>query len=479
MQNPKIAVIGGGISGLSAARKLQELLGKSALPHEVIVFESSDRVGGVIRTTSELGCLTEEGPDSFITQKPWALDLCRSLDMEHELLGTREEKRMTMVVKNGKLHQLPDGFILMAPTRLDSFLFSPLFSIGAKIRMGMEFFIAPDTSKDDETLADFVRRRLGKEALERVAQPMISGIYAADPECLSLKATMPRFLEMERNNGGVLRSLIASRNYSAGGDSGARYSLFMTPRKGMSRIIERLSERLAPGTIATGREIERITPQVSGYRLVDTAGSVCEAAAVIIATPAHKASSLLVETDRALSENLASIRTASTAVINLLFRKDDLPSEPNAVGFVVPAVERLSMIACTFSSLKFDGRSSKDVFALRVFAGGELNPEILEHDDRALINMVEQDLRNLLGISTRPVHSTVCRHLGKMPQFDLGHLELAERIHSRASRFPGLALAGNSYRGIGVPDCIKSGESAAERIFGQLEKSMTCRRQSA
>lgn len=465
----RVVIVGGGIAGLAAAHRLIERASGGGSRLEITVLDSASRPGGVIETRTEMGCLLETGPDAFITQKPAALELVKRLGLEGELVNTNSEKRVTMIVSRGRIHPLPEGFMMLAPSRVRPFLVSPIISPAGKLRMALEFFLPPAQEVDDESLADFVRRRLGSEALARIAQPMVSGIYTADPERLSLRATMPRFLDMERE-GGILRTLLRTRR-NADASAGARYSMFVTPRGGLGQLIDRLVGELPDRTVRTGTTISRLDrgQQKEGrFRLQAANQQSFEADAVILAVPAHQAAGLVSDLDLNLSSLLGSIRFASSAVLNLIYSKESIKSGLDGFGFVVPAVENLSMLACTFSSIKFPHRAPAELIALRVFLGGELQGELLDLTDSEIERRVALDLHRLLDISARPLFGQTTRHMNAMPQYDVGHLDLVGKIMHRLENQPGLEVAGNSYYGIGIPDCVASGESAADRIYSYL-----------
>jgi oxygen-dependent protoporphyrinogen oxidase len=463
---PRIAVIGGGITGLAAAHRLIELGAEKQRPPLVSLFEASGRIGGVITTERRDGFVIEWGPDSFLSEKPWGLQLSERLGLDPEIIGTREEWRRTYVVHGGRLHPLPDGFLLLAPTRLWPLLTSPLFSWPGKLRMAMDLFL-PRGDAGDESLASFVRRRLGREALERVAQPLVGGIYTADPERLSLAATMPRFLEMEREHRSVIAAMWRQQRQAAlqTRTSGARWSLFVSFRQGMQSLVDRLGQRLPEGTIRLRTPIRTIERGGSGWRL--NGSEPCDAA--IVATPAHASAELLRSAAPALAAELEAIPYASSITVNLVYRREEIPHPLDGFGFVVPHVEGRKIIACSFSSFKYSGRAPAELVLLRAFAGGALQPELFALDDEAIEDTVRSELRALLGIVAEPLLKRIARYLSSMPQYHVGHLERLARIEQHLKSLPGLALAGGAYRGVGIPDCIHSGETAAAAILKALQ----------
>jgi oxygen-dependent protoporphyrinogen oxidase len=468
----RIAIIGGGITGLSAAHRLLELGSKSKARPEVLLFEGRNKLGGVISTKRACNFLIEEGPDSFITTKPWALNLSRRLGLERELITTNEENRRTYVVKQGRLIYVPDGFLMLAPTRLLSFLASPLFTWRGKLRAALETVLPRRSSQGDESLASFVTRRFGREMLDLAAQPLVSGIYTADPQTLSLKATFPQFLELEQKHGSVIRALIRDqnkRNSSRSGESGARYSLFMSFKEGMETLVQKLASSLPRKSLKLGQTVKRLEPSKGVWTLTTDQGNMVGADGVIIALASNKAYKLLEGFDSRLANELSQIKYESSVVINLAYNLKDISHNLNGFGFVVPTVERRPILACSFSSLKFKERAPEGRVLLRCFMGGASNPEIYERDDNWLIKAAHEELCELLGVGDKPVLKMVSRYYQSMPQYLVGHLDLVAKIRERASKHKSLELAGNAYGGVGIPDCTNSGEMAAEKLFNNLK----------
>jgi protoporphyrinogen/coproporphyrinogen III oxidase len=462
----KLAVVGGGIAGLAAAHRAVEMARERGLTLELALFEAGDRVGGTIQTERHEGFLVEYGPDSFLSEKPWALALCRRLGIEDRLIRTDDRFRRTYVAFRGRLHLLPDGFQLLAPTRLGPFVRSGLFSWPGKLRMAMDL-VLPRGGDPDESLGGFVSRRLGREALERVAQPLVAGIYTADPDALSLAATMPRFLELERRERSVILGLWRTARRApaeAAGASGARWSLFVTFADGMEEFVRALAGRLPSDAIRLKERVASVTREGEGWRLGKADGSAAVADGVIIATESHQAGRMLRYTDPSLSHLLDGIAYASSATVTLGWRRADIPHPLDGFGFVVPQVERRPIIACTFSSVKYRGRAPDGFALLRVFVGGALNEAILDGDDETLSRVARAELGELLGIQAPPLFSRVSRYPKAMPQYHVGHLARVEAIEGCLRAHPGLALAGGAYRGVGIADCVHSGEDAAARM---------------
>lgn len=465
---PRIAVIGGGISGLAAAHRLLERAAGENRRLDIRLFEASRRLGGVIATEQAGDFLIESGPDSFLSEKPWALGLAQRLGLTDELIGTREDLRRTYIVHGGKLHPLPEGFLLLAPTRFAPLVASPLFSWPAKMRMALDLVLPRRTDAGDESLQAFVERRLGRQVLERVAQPLVGGIYTADPAHLSLQATMPRFIEMEREHRSVIWAMWQQqRRAAASPSSGARWSLFVSFKGGMQTLVEHLARRMPEGLLQVGQPVEALARRDDGRW---TCGRDELWDAVVVATPAHAAARIVRDVAPELATELGAIAYASTAIVNLVYRREDIPHPLNGFGFVVPAIEGRTILAGTFSSLKYEGRAPSEWVLIRAFVGGALQPQLLEQDDERMERSVRGELQALLGSTAEPRLRRIARWNNSMPQYHVGHVQRRERISRLVALLPGLALAGNAYQGVGIPDCVHSGEQAADALFSHVFK---------
>jgi protoporphyrinogen/coproporphyrinogen III oxidase len=464
----RVVVVGGGISGLAAAFHLRELSSARDLPLEVILLEAGARAGGALHTIARDGFVLEAGADSFISDKTDALDLAEQLGLEAELVGTLEAHRRAFVVHQGKLFEVPRGFTLLAPSLAVPILESPLFTIQGKLRILVERFVGARREGGDESLAAFTRRRFGAEALERLVQPLAGGVYVADPETLSMRACFARFVAMEREYGSLTRALSAARKKPSGGTQGVRWNLFLSFRDGIATLVHALERNLA-GSIRFGAEAAEISRhRPDRWTVAMRDGSTIEAAGVICAAPAYAAARLLKASIPPLSRVLAEIEYASSATVNLAYDAAVMRGLPDGFGVLVPAVERRRIVALSFSSLKFLNRAPADKFLLRAFLGGALNPEMMRLEAEAMVDVVREELRDLLGIRSAPLFTHVWRWLDSMPQYKLGHLERVAAIESQTAALSGFALAGAAYRGVGIPDCIRSGKLAAETIFSQL-----------
>jgi protoporphyrinogen/coproporphyrinogen III oxidase len=480
---PLVVIIGAGISGLTAAYRLSEMFKRRGKKINIKVIERSNKAGGVIDTQKISGALFERGPESFLSSKAAIMELIADLGLEQNLIESSATCRKTLIASRGRLHALPEGFVLFAPTSMSSMAFSPLFSWPGKMRMSLDLLIPKRKSGSDESLAHFVKRRLGQEALDRLAEPLISGIYSGTPEVLSASATVPTLHELEQEFGSVIGGLWArsraakqarprakqmksaqafapNAEKNASGQPSAKLAArFLTFDKGMQLLVDALIARLPPDTIELSAPVRKISPGMSRrwqVRLIDN--SAIDADAVIVATTAIQAAGLLDEVDAVLAKKLAAVPYNGAFVVNALFKRSDLPAEMNSSGFVVPRIENRVLRACTFSSLKFAGRSSQDTLAIRLYARDAAEPPQL------LIAGMIKDLQEFLGFTAQPLLIEAVTHEKAMPQYAVGHAARLKELASLANAIPGLALAGNAYLGIGVPDCIASGDNAARKI---------------
>jgi protoporphyrinogen/coproporphyrinogen III oxidase len=474
----RVAVIGGGISGLAAAVQLQQ--SDPTLSWQL--FEAEDRFGGVLQTERRDGYLIEQSADMFTTQEPWAVQLCEQFGLADQLIPTDESRRRAFVLRRGKLHPVPLGFSLLQPQRLASIVNTPLLSWRGKLRMLAEYLQPARRNEEDESLADFSRRRFGAEAFDRLIQPLVGGIYTADPEKLSMQATLNRFLVMEREHGGLIRATLAARKRRDPGKSaerqasGARYGLFLTPREGLESLVESLVQSLPATSLQAGCRVVQVARDPRGmWRVEFQRGGRAEREVeveyfegLILATPASHAARLLQPVHAELSRGLQGIPLAGAAVVMAGFRKDQIRHPLNGFGFVVPLIERRKILSASFASIKFPGRAPEGEVLIRIFVGGACQPELLERSDAEIERMALDDLADIMGIQGEPRFSLLRRWHGTMPQYHLGHRERVQQIERDAASLPQLQLAGNAYHGVGIPFCIQSGRQAAERLLGQL-----------
>jgi oxygen-dependent protoporphyrinogen oxidase len=466
---PRVTVVGAGISGLSAAHHVRELAHERGLSLEVVVLESSERVGGSIRTERIDGCLIEGGPDALLAGKRGAVELCDRLGLGDEVAHLHSPETGTRILHRGRLRSLPRGFLMMAPTRLWPMLGSPLFSPRGKVRMAAERFVpARPEGAGDESLASFVTRRFGREALERAAEPIVASLFTADAERLSVEAVMPRFVEAERRHGSVTRAFGRARRAQPGGPAHSGHGRFAYLRGGLGRIVEALVARLPPDAIRTGVEIERVGRDTgAGFRVAMRAGAD-ETDAVVMACPAHAAARLIAHHDSQLAAELGALRYASCATASLVYDRGSLRAPLDGFGFFVPRIEQRRLLACSFVSVKFRDRAPSDRVLLRAFLGGVLHPEIADRDDAEIARIADSELRDILGIRGPALLSRTHRFPAAMPQYEVGWPRRLEAIRERVDAHDGLFLAGGSVGAFGLPDCISSGERAAREVVDYL-----------
>lgn len=461
----RVAIIGGGITGLAAAHRLVEL-NPACQP---LLLERQSRLGGVLDTIHEGGLQVEQSADNFITTVPWGVELCKRLGLNDQLVQTNPAYRQTFVVRKGRLHKLPDGFLMMAPTRLWPLAVTPLLSFRGKMRAALEYFIPPRKDDSDESMASFVRRRWGREVFERLVEPLVSAVYAADLEKLSVKATLSRFPDMERQYGSLIRAMryqMASKRKSES-QSGPRYSLFVTLRHGLSSLVKALAQTLPAGSVRLNAEVVQIQRGINGgWKLLLSDGTFEQCDALILATPAHMAARLLEPFDSELAAGLSGIPYSGTAIVSVAYDRPQIGHSLDGMGVVIPAVEQSVILGCSFVSQKYPHRAPPGQALLRAFVGGAGRPELAGMDDAELRPLVLAELARLLDIRAEPTYCHIAHWPETMPQYHVGHRQRIQRIEDRLHRLPGIQLAGNAYHGVGLPECIASGEQAAQRLLG-------------
>ena len=462
-----VAVIGGGVAGLSTAYHLQQ---QAAAGVTYSLLESAPHWGGKIVTDRVGGFVVEGGPDSFITQKPAALRLCRELGLEERLVGTNDTcRRKVYVLIGGRLRPLPDGVMLIIPTKFTPFITSPLISLPAKLRMGLDLVIPRRREDGDESLASFIRRRLGQEALDKIAEPLMAGIHVSDAERQSLAGTFPRFTEMERKHRSLIKGMLSEMR-QARRRVGPRLPLFMTLRGGLQELVETIVGRLAGDLRLNSRvvRLERLAGEAAaptGYRVHTEDGATLRADALVLATPSYAAAELLQPLHPALADQLRAVRYVSTATLSLGYRRVEFEHPLDGFGFVVPRREPTRLMACTWTSTKFSHRAPDDCVLLRVFLGGPHKESLVDLDDAAILDLVYSELRCIMGVSAKPMMTRLYRWHQANPQYDVGHLQRIDEIDQLAVTMPGLYLTGSAYRGVGIPDCIGQGRNTAQAIL--------------
>jgi oxygen-dependent protoporphyrinogen oxidase len=458
----RIAIVGGGISGLSAAITLEDY--RRAGTVDYAVYESASRFGGVLVSERQDGCLIEGGPDSFLTEKPWASELCRQVGLGDELIGSNDAERKTYILVKGKLEVIPDGLMFMVPTKILPSVLSPLFSSATKLRMMREYFHPPRQAEADESVAAFVERHYGPEMVDRLADPLLSGVYGGEAAHLSVRAVLPRFAEMEAKHGSLGRAMMAARKKMAQVAKVPPRPLFTSLKDGMQTLVDAVLSRLSPDALHANTLVQAVQAQDSGWVVSAGYGSD-QFDAVIIATPAQTAAKLVNMVSPALATELAAIDYSSSITVILAYDETVRRSLPAGFGFLVPRSEGRQMLAATFVHNKFPHRAPQNRALLRCFIGGKNAAQSLEQSNEEILTTIRRELGEILDLPVEPLFARVFRWKSAMAQYGVGHLERLKRIDEHLSALPGLALAGNGYSGIGVPDCVRSGKQAAERVL--------------
>lgn len=463
----KLTIIGGGIAGLSAAYYATKKIPNA----QITLIESSNRWGGKITTDraafDDGQFIIEGGPDTFLATKPYATALCKELGLGERLHGTNPNQRNTYVLNRGRLLPLPDGLAMMIPADIPSILRSDLISWFGKARMGLDFLLPAKSPNGDESLGAFVSRRLGRAAYENLIEPLMSGIYAGDGDQLSLASTFPYLRDLELKHGSLARGAISMRKKMSGNGQkvqGSR-SAFLTPTTGLAEILEALVKHLQAGKVdlRPNTSVSRISNINSRYLVELEDGSGLDSDSVILATPAPTSGTLLASVDPSLASVLQSIPYTSTATVSLAYRQSDLPRPLDGYGYVIPRREGRRALACTWTSTKFPHRAPDGYALIRIFVGRA--GQDIPGDENDLLELAKEEMNLTLGITAAPILSRVFMWEKAMPQYNLGHPEKLAQIDSALEKYPGLALAGNGYHGIGIPDCIHSGELAVDKIL--------------
>ena len=456
----RVVVVGGGIAGLAALRRLAATLPDA----ELLLVEAEERLGGKL-LTERAGCFVIEGAaDSFLSRKERGVGLVEELGLEDELVGRRPEHERTFVRRGGELFPLPTGLTGTIPTNLDALSESDLLSPAGRDRLAAEPEIPVLAGTDDESIAAFVTRRRGREAYDALVEPLRTGIFGGDGEHVSRRATCPGLRTLELEHGSVLRGLLAPT-----AETQARYPAFVSLRAGMGRLVERLADRIGAARVLLGRRVDALHSRPTGYELGLDGGELVGADAVVLAVPAFAAAPLVAELDGSLASELGSIPYASSAIVTLAYPGEHVASPLAGYGYIVPRTEGSDILACTWTSSKWEGRSPAGDALLRVYVGRHGRPDVTLLDDDALVALARDEV-DFLGVVGAPLLTRIHRWPRGMPQYVLGHPERVERIEAAVAAHPGLALAGAAYRGVGIPDCILSGEDAAGAVASALER---------
>ena len=473
-QQPRIAIIGAGISGLSTAWYLEKLLPNA----HVDVFESTQQVGGVIQTTYADPFLTELGADNFATLIPDALQMVEEMGIRDQFISPKADHRIAQVVRNGKVVPIPNGFSLMQPTRLSSVLTTPVLSPTGRLRLISEYFVKQRSSDQDESVEAFAVRRLGRECFDRLVEPIVSGIFTARAESLSMQAAMPQFVAMEREFGGLIRAAIAKRKNRSRSDrsareaSGARYDQFLAPKQGMSWWLNHIASSLR-NPVQLGQRVVQLSKTTENAWSLRTKPSVernhadCmheRYHAVCLALPSLRSAELLKTTHPIVSERLERIPYASSAVAVLAVQRSEIHPNAFCFGVVVPKLEHRDCLAISLASEKYEGRCPPDLVLARVFMGGAIRPELMDKSDDELLGIARKEVKELLGATSLPHWQTVIRWNEAMPQYLVGHPQLVASIRQSLAEEPSLRLIGNAFDGVGIPQCVRLARQTAEHF---------------
>lgn len=445
-------IIGGGISGLSTAY----YLAKRNLPSTIV--ESRPRLGGVIQTDHVHGCTLESGPDSFLSVKPAALELIRDLGLSADVIGSNDHLRVTFVRRNGRLVPLPDGLMMMVPTKILPLVTTPLLSWGTKLRMGLELLRAPKPRAEDESVADFVREHYGQEAVDYLAEPLLSGIYGGDPTQLSVRAVLPRFVELSQRYGSLTKGVLAAR-----GKAPSPGPLFRTLKGGLGQLVDAVANAIRPHNNIVHGRAQSVERTATGFR-VRLESDWIDAGHLVLACEAHSAAGLISNLDPASSGLLDTVGYSSSMIVALGFDAADFARKPAGFGFLVPKKERRRLVALTWVGTKFSHRVAEDKIVARCFLGGMDDAGVLAESDDAILAGVLRELRDIAGVTATPRFTRITRWPRSMAQYLVGHPARMAQLRERVAAIPNLHLAGNAYDGIGIPDCIRLGRAAAERI---------------
>jgi oxygen-dependent protoporphyrinogen oxidase len=463
----RVAIVGGGISGLTTAFYLEQERRRGA-PIEFVLFEAEPRFGGVIQTERVEGCIIEAGPDSFLSSKPWARELCDDLRLSSQLIGSRDEERKTYILVDGRLEPIPPGMQMMAPTKFRAVLASRLFSRRTKFAMLREYLSPPASlaADDDESVASFISRHFTSEVVDRLADPLLSGIYGGDAAVLSARATLPQMMDSECRYRSLIRGALAARTSPKKGTP--PQSLFTAMRDGMQRIVEVIVRQLPRETLRCSRRVEALRTSESGWQIT-SAGATEDFDQVILALPAHATAKLMEGIPSAFRvvEILGEFSYTSAVTVALAYPTGEVKLPPG-FGFLVPRGEARRMIACTFIHNKFENRAPEGTALLRAFLGGARDAEVLDLSDTEIVEIVRRELREILNVTAEPRLIRVFKSYKAMPQYEVGHLLRIARLEMHIQRLPGLHLTGNAYHGIGIPDCVRSGRSAADAIMRRM-----------
>jgi oxygen-dependent protoporphyrinogen oxidase len=460
----RIAVVGGGIAGLAAAYELTKHARKRKLDLSLDIYESRDRLGGVILTEREGDYVLDAGPDAILTLKPAALQLCRELGLEEEIIPTRDEHRGVALYSRGKLRALPYGTGSSTLRKLEAYVTSGVVSWGAKLRMGADLLLPRGRAPEDESMADFFGRRLGREAVERIIDPLIAGIYSGDPYRLSIYSTFPRFPQLVAKKRSLLLSMLKAPQSSR--SDGRTLPVFCSLREGLGQLVEELIYHLDDSQIVLGSDIRSVRKTAAGYAVLTEGGEHDGYSDVVLSIPAWATARVLSDEFASLKALMGSVRYVSSGTVFFAYRRSDLGDRLRGYGFLVPNCEGRRINGATWITNKFQHRSPEDGFLVRCFVGGDRTAEQLEMDDEVLVRVCREELRDIAGLTAEPIFNRVYRWKQSNPQYDVGHAARSREIDAELAKHQGLHVTGSGFRGIGLPDCVKDGRETARRLLG-------------
>ncbi len=467
MSARRIVIVGGGITGLATAHAL--VTGPRATELDVVVLEAGAAPGGNIRTMKRDGYTIDGGPDSWVASKPQATALATAVGLGDDLMPTVEATRRVYVAWKGGLHPLPEGLVLAVPTQVMPMLKTPLFSWAAKLRMGLEIMVPRRKSRDDESIGEFVTRRLGTEMTERLAAPLLGGIFAGDATKISIRATFPQFVEMEEKHGSLILAMRAAKRANGAPKGKGPPSAFTSLRGGMGSLVDAVVRAIGAARVRTSTCVTSIAKLDAGdargrFRIDVKGGDSLYADDVVLATPAHAAGVALGALDADLARDLDGIPYASTATVFLAYRRADVKHPLDGVGFLVPRPLGRPILAATWVSSKWESRAPEGGVLMRAFFGGHWGEELLSQSDDQLVELARKELGDLMKLDATPLFSQVFRFVRASPQPVVGHLAKIARMKTTLARYPGLYIAGSGFDGVGVPDCVRQANEIAATI---------------
>ena len=471
---PKIVIVGGGIAGLAAAVHLKAGAKAHGKQVDVLLLEKNSRVGGKFLTERHENFLIEAGPDSFLPEKIWTVNLAKHLGLEPEMLPSNDRFKGTFIYSRRKLHSLPEGVMLMVPTMFMPMAKSNLISWPGKMRMGLEMFIPKRKVMEDESLASFVTRRLGRECLEKIAEPLVAGIHTSNPDNMSVLATFPRFVQMEQKSGSLIRGMLASlKSRPHATLSGPppkpgapKMTYFMSFKNGMQELSQACADYVGNESIRLGAGVVAVEPKGKGYTVVLSSGEKLDADYVMLGTASYDSAEMVKGFDPTLADQMNGIEWSSSSTVSIAFRKDDVKVPLRGFGFIVPRVEGKRINAATYSSIKWSFRAPDDHVLIRAFVGGGHHEELVNDlDDAGMTKMVLEEIDSILGLKANAKFSKVYRWQKGMPKYTVGHLDRIGLLDRTMATHPGLHLIGCSYKGIGIGDCVHEAQIAAEKIL--------------